>query len=77
MFSLKILLRSHRVFFDCKVIATPGKYDFKPYAIGYQKDSPYAQVINYYIDQMRENGLIEIIRQKYNIGSPQKCRDIR
>ena len=58
------------------MIANPGKYDFKPYAIGYQKDSPYAELFNFYIDQMRENGVIESIRSKYQ-GSPQQCPDLR
>ena len=58
------------------MIVTPGKYDFKPYAIGYQKDSPYAELFNYYIDQMRENGVIESMRNKYQ-GLPQQCPDLR
>ena len=58
------------------MIVTPGKYDFKPYAIGYQKDSPYAELFNFYIDQMRENGVIESIRNKYQ-GLPQQCQDLR
>ena len=68
--------RTKREFIECEVIVTPGKYDFKPYAIGYQKDSPYAELFNYYIDQMRENGVIESIRNKYQ-GLPQQCPDLR
>ena len=69
-------LRTKREFIECEVIVTPGKYDFKPYAIGYQKDSPYAELFNFYIDQMRENGVIESIRNKYQ-GLPQQCPDLR
>ena len=63
-------------FVDCKILAAPGKYDFKPYAIGYQKNSPYAGMLDYHIEEMRENGLLDNIKNKYS-PPPQKCPDYR
>ena len=76
--SLKICpkYRTSKEFLDCEIIATPGKYDFKPIAMGYQKNSPYAQMFDFYFDQMRQSGLRDQIRLKY-FGSPQICPDIR
>ena len=63
-------------FVDCKILAAPGKYDFKPYAIGYQKNSPYAGMLDYHIEEMRENGVLDNIKNKYS-PPPQKCPDYR
>ena len=63
-------------YIDCKILATPGKYDFKPYAIGYQKNSPYAQMLDYHIEEMRESGVLDKIRDKYR-SLPQQCPDFR
>ena len=41
---------------DCEVIVIPAKYDFKPYAYGFQKDSPYLGLFNHYLKEMREKG---------------------
>ena len=68
--------RPTREFLDCKIIAVPGKYDFKPYAIGYQKDSPYTEMFDYYFDKMKQSGLLHQIRIKY-FRSSQTCPDIR
>jgi hypothetical protein len=44
-------------FTNCEVIATPAKYDFKPYAYGFQKNSPYLGVFNHVLKEMRETGM--------------------
>ena len=59
---------------DCKIIATPGKYDFKPYAYGFQKDSPYLYLFNYFMNEMREKGTMGAILRKYETGT-QICPD--
>ena len=59
---------------DCQIIVVPGKFDFKPYAIGYQKNSPYAEIFDYYIEKMRQSGLLDSIHNK-NRALPQKCPD--
>ena len=63
-------------YIDCKILAAPGKYDFKPYAIGYQKHSPYAAMLDYHIEGMRESGILDNIKNTYR-PSPQKCPDFR
>ena len=55
---------------------TPGKYDFKYYAFGHQKDSPYADMFDYHIEKMRESGLLQSIKAKYQ-GLPQMCPNLR
>ena len=68
--------RIRQEFVDCKIIQIPGKYDFKPFAIGYQKDSPYAEMFDYHIEEMRNGGVLDRIKNKYNQES-QHCPDFR
>ena len=68
--------RTTQEFVECKLVAAPGKYNFKPYAIGYQKHSPYAEMLDYHIEKMREAGVLDNIKEKY-MGFPQKCPDFR
>ena len=58
----------------CEVIAIPAKYDFKPYAYGFQKDSPYLPIFNHYLKDMREKGSLNQILKKYE-AAPQVCPD--
>ena len=58
------------------VVMPDGKYDFKPYAIGYQKDSPYREILDFHINMMRETGTLENIVSSYR-GQPQECPDFR
>ena len=50
----------------CELVAIPKKYDTKPYAYGFQKDSPYLGIFNYYIKEMREKGTLQQILKKYD-----------
>ncbi len=59
---------------NCEVIAIPAKYDFKPYAYGFQKDSPYLGIFNFYLKDMREKGTLKQILTKYE-SPPQVCPD--
>ena len=60
---------------DCKLIAIPAKYDFKPYAYGFQKDSPFLGVFNHYLKELREKGSLKQILKKYDSGA-QVCPDM-
>merc|ERR1719445_1176647 len=60
---------------DCKLIAIPAKYDFKPYAYGFQKDSPFLGVFNHYLKELREKGSLKQILKKYDSGG-QVCPDM-
>jgi hypothetical protein len=55
-------------------VAIPGKYDFKPFAYGFQKDSPFLPLFNYYLREMKEKGSLKKIQVKYE-PSPQICPD--
>ena len=63
-------------FVSCKMIATPGKYDFKSLAFGYQKNSPFADMFDYHIEKMRQTGVLDTINNRYK-PSEQKCPDMR
>ena len=60
---------------DCEVIVIPAKYDFKPYAYGFQKDSPYLGLFNHYLKEMREKGALKKILNKWESGG-QVCPDM-
>ena len=66
--------RSFNEYFDCQVIAIPAKYDYKPYAYGFQKDSPYLGIFNYYLKEMREKGTLKQILNQFE-SRPQVCPD--
>ena len=55
-------------------MATPGKYNFKPVAYGFQKDSPFLPLFNYNLNKMRERGSLKQIKVKYE-PPPQICPD--
>ena len=75
-YSLNLYFRSTKDYFDCNIIAIPGKYDSRPYAYAVQQDSPYAGIFDHYIRFIRENGNIEYIMGKYGQGQ-QICPDNR
>ena len=68
------LFRSFKQYTDCKIIAIPAKYNFKPYAFGFQKDSPFLPMFNFYLKEMREKGSLKKILDKYE-SPPQVCPD--
>ena len=61
-------------YINCEILATPGKYDFKPHAYGFQKDSPFLPLFNYYLNEMIEKGSLKQIQVKYE-PQPQVCPD--
>ena len=68
------IFRSFKQYTDCKIIAIPAKYNFKPYAFGFQKDSPFLPMFNFYLKEMREKGSLKKILDKYE-SPPQVCPD--
>ena len=60
---------------SCKLIAIPGRYDYKPYAFGFQKYSPYLPIFNYYIKAMQEKGSMDQVLEKH-APAPQICPDL-
>ena len=63
-------------FRNCRIVATPGIYGTRPTGIAYQKDSPYVDTFDYYIERMRASGIIERIKEKYK-QPPQICPSLR
>lgn len=61
-------------YFDCKIVYIPGKYDFKQFAYGFQKDSPFLDLFNFYLKEMKEKGSLDQIFEKYET-KPQVCQD--
>ena len=70
----KNFFRAFPEYAACEVIQIPSKYDFKPYAYGFQKDSPYLHLFNHYLKEMREKGTLKKILNKYQ-AAPQVCPD--
>ena len=68
------LCRTLEAYINCKIVATPAKYDLKPYAYGFQKDSPFLPLFNYYLNEMKEKGSLKQIQVKYE-PPPQVCPD--
>jgi hypothetical protein len=64
----------HYLYTDCEIIAIPSKYDFKPYAYGFQKDSPYLGLFNHFLKEMKERGALKKVLNNYN-SQPQVCPD--
>ena len=60
---------------ECEIIAIPKKYNFKPLAFGFQKDSPYLDIFNYYLREMIEKGVMKQISERYE-APLQVCPDL-
>jgi hypothetical protein len=61
-------------YLNCELIAIPAKYDFKPRAYGFQKDSPYLDLFNYMLKELMEKGTYDKIAASYE-AVPQFCPD--
>ena len=61
-------------FVKCEVIRIPAKYDPQRFAYGFQKDSPYLELFNFYLKRLREQGSFSQILKKYQ-SQPQECPD--
>ena len=68
------LFRANDAYVNCKIVATPGKYNYKHIAYGLQKDSPFLPIFNYYLNEMKEKGIFKQIQDKFE-PSPQICPD--
>jgi len=64
---------AYEEFANCEIVAIPAKYDFKPYGWGFQKDSPFLEIFNYYLDEMREKGATDQIFTKYDPPNQVYC----
>ena len=63
-----------KAYIDCEIVQIPTNYDYKPLAWGIQKDSPFIELFNYYLKDMKEKGTMQQIFEKYE-SLPQVCPD--
>ena len=68
------LFRTLDAYINCEILVTPGKYNVKQLAYGFQKDSPFLPLFNYNLNKMREKGSLKQIQVKYE-PPPQICPD--
>ena len=61
-------------FVNCEIIRIPAKYDPQRFAYGFQKDSPFLDLFNFYLKKLREQGSYSQILKKYQ-SQPQICPD--
>ena len=74
LFLFHYLFRNTDAYINCEIVATTGKYNFKPIAYGFQKDSPFLSLFNYNLNKMKEKGSLKQIQDKYK-PKPQICPD--
>ncbi len=58
-------VRTYAEYSDCEIIAIPERFDTKPYAYGFQKNSPFLGPFNYFLKQLRERGATKQILEVY------------
>ena len=69
-----ISMTSFQSYTNCEVLATPEKYRFTPCGFAMQKNSPYLDLFNYYLIEMRDKGMSNKILSKYEPRA-QACPD--
>ena len=74
-FFVPIFNRRSPEYLACEVIALGEKTGFKDVAYAFQKDSPYLEIFNYFIRELREKGAKKQILEKYK-GRGQVCPDM-
>ena len=70
-----ISMASFQIYKDCEVLAIPAKYRYTPCGFALQKNSPYLQLFDYYLIEMRDKGMFQKILSKYEPGA-QQCPDL-
>ena len=76
MFSEYYTLAVFDEYIDCKFIQIPGKYDPKDYAIAYQQNSVYAELLDYWINRLIEIGVLDSLKTAYRKDG-QECPSLR
>ena len=56
----------------CQILALPEKYQLQPFGFAFQKDSPYLDIFNFYINNLRESGALTRIFKDVE-PAPQDC----
>ena len=69
-----LAVRTFDAYVRCEIKAIKAKYDVKPLAFGFQKDSSLLNLFDYHLKEMKESGALDQIMKKYESG-PQVCED--
>ena len=67
-------LMSTKEYEQCELIILPKTYGYFSFAMGFQKNSPYARIFNHYLKQMRQDGTLDKNLKTYE-ATPQVCPD--
>ena len=67
-------LMSTKEYEQCELIILPKTYGYFSFAMGFQKNSPYARIFNHYLKQMRQDGTLDKNLKTYE-AAPQVCPD--
>ena len=58
----------------CEIIILPKRYNMQLFTLGFQKDSPYLGLFNYYLRKMRQEGSLDKNVKGYE-AAQQACPD--
>ena len=70
-----ISITSFESYKNCEVLAIPEKNKYTPSGFALQKNSPYLQLFDYYLTEMRDKGMFQKILLKYEPRA-QQCPDL-
>ena len=70
-----LAVRTFDAYVRCEIKAIRAKYDVKPLAFGFQKDSSLLNLFDYHLKEMKESGALDQIMKKYESGG-QNCPDM-
>lgn len=67
---IEFTFRVNSEFAKCDVIDIPFKGNKNPNAFGFQKNSPYVEIFDYYLRELLEEGIVDKIKEKYRTLPP-------
>ena len=70
-----IFNRNAPEYLACDVIALPENSGLNTESYAFQKNSPYMEIFNYFLQEMKEKGVTKQILEKYK-SAPQVCPDM-
>ena len=68
--TFSVYFRVNPEFAKCDVIDIPFKGNKNPNAFGFQKNSPYVEIFDYYLRELLEEGIVDKIKEKYRTLPP-------
>ena len=68
-----IFFRFTKEYLNCEVINVPSKFNINQYAFGFQKDSQYLPIFNYYLKLLDQQGTFHKLYNRYQV-LPQNCQ---